>query len=591
VAYKVDRLNQVKHPAAITEQVVEVVEPAEAHELFCRLKISFVIAVPFFVRGSLLGTLSLMWTKPDHHSIADDLALTEELAARVAVALDNARLFSEAQLLNAELDNRVLKRTRQLQKTKLRLSKEVEDRKRAEEKYRQLNIELEERIIERTHQLENANRKLRHEIFDRERAENALRSSLEKTRELYQISQSLGLANTPNELLTILLSSTLLGSVVRASVAIFDQVWRKDGPVPAFCTILTAWNKQPQSLLYTGQKMTLAEYGLVKPYSRSQPLIIPEIKSDSRISETMRRRLMSTGAVGSIIFPLIAGGEWYGLMSLHFDQIIKIKAGDIRHLRGMVDEMAVGIHNFILLRTEAQARQEAEEANNLKLKFLAMVSHELRTPLTSIKGFSATLLADDVEWTAENQRDFIETISVEADKLSELIEQLLDLSRLEAGAIRINPKRVAWNQVISTSMSQLNALTSNHQLVIDEIPSDLPALIVDVARVSQVITNLVDNSVKYSPQNTTIVLTTEKLSDQFIKVSVIDEGIGIPLEARGRIFEAFQQLEFKKSKTYGAGLGLAICRGLIEAHGGRIWVDEHRGNGATLSFTLPIAGE
>lgn len=588
-AYKVVRSNQVEYIPVITEQMIEMVESADERDLLRKLKLSSVIIVPLFARGHSLGTLSLIWAESDHYYTADDLTLTEELARRTALALDNARLFSEAQRLNTELEERVLKRTHQLQRTNLRLSKEIEDRKLAEEKYRELNVDLEERVMERTRQLENANQNLQNEIFERELADNALRASLQKTHELYEISQSMGLINNPDELLPLLLSSSLLKSVARASVAVFDQVWRKDGPVPPFCTILTAWNKQPETLLYIGQKMTLMEYGLIEPYSRLKPLIIADIQSDARVSETMRQRLMNIGVAGSILFPLIANDEWYGMMSLHFDQVVAINASDIRHVQGMVDEAAMGIHNFILLKTEAQARQEAEKANNLKLKFLAMISHELRTPLTSIKGFSTTLLADDVEWTAENQHDFIETINVEADKLSDLIEQLLDLSRLEAGTIRINPQQVEWGQIALTSMAQLNVLTINHHLVIDEPPSDFPPLNVDVARVSQVITNLVSNSVKYSARNTTITISTEKLSDQFVKVSIMDEGMGIPPEARSRVFEAFQQLEYEKRGTKGAGLGLAICRGLIEAHGGRIWVDDHTGEGTTLSFTLPIA--
>jgi signal transduction histidine kinase len=108
-------------------------------------------------------------------------------------------------------------------------------------------------------------------------------------------------------------------------------------------------------------------------------------------------------------------------------------------------------------------------------------------------------------------------------------------------------------------------------------------------RISQVLANLVNNAVKYSPQNTTITIETEKLSSEHIKVSVVDEGMGIPREARSHVFEAFQQLDRDRVGTQGAGLGLAICRGLIEAHGGKIWVDEHAGKGATISFTLPIA--
>jgi PAS domain S-box-containing protein len=590
-AYKVVRSNQAEYVPVITEQMIETVESADARDLLRKLKISSVIIVPLFARGHSLGTLSLIWAESDHFYTADDLALTEELARRAALALDNARLFSEAQRLNAELEERVLKRTHQLQRTNLRLSQEVEDRKLAEEKYRELSIDLEERVIERTRQLEHANQNLQREVFERELADNALRSSLQKMSELYEISRTMGIVNTPDELLQVLLSSSLLESAIRASVAIFDQIWRKDGPAPASCMILTAWNKQPGILLHIGQKMTLMEYGLIEPYSRLEPLIIADIQSDSRVSETMRQRLMNIGVVGSILFPLIAGGEWYGMLSLHFNRTAAINANDIRHLQGLVDEAAMGIHNFILFRTEAQARQEAEAANNLKLKFLAMISHELRTPLTSIKGFSTTLLADDVEWKPENQRDFIETINVEADKLSDLIEQLLDLSRLEAGTMRINPQPVEWSQIVLTSMAQLNALAINHHLVINETQPDLPALNVDVTRVSQVITNLVSNSVKYSSRNTTITISTEKLSNHFIKVSVLDEGMGIPPESRSRVFESFQQLEHERRSTQGAGLGLAICRGLIEAHGGRIWVDNHTGDGTTISFTLPIADE
>jgi two-component system sensor histidine kinase KdpD len=149
---------------------------------------------------------------------------------------------------------------------------------------------------------------------------------------------------------------------------------------------------------------------------------------------------------------------------------------------------------------------------------------------------------------------------------------------------------VEWDQIILTSLPQINALTVNHQLVITETEPDFPILNVDIMRISQVITNLVANAVKYSPKNTTITIATEKLSDKFIKVRVVDEGMGIPPEARNQIFEAFHQLDREKGGTQGAGLGLSICHGLIEAHGGRIWVDDdHEGAGTTMSFTLPIA--
>ncbi len=590
-SYKVIRTNQSEYYPIVPPEMINSIPDPERRDLAQKLGLSSFMIVPLSARGHIFGTLSLIWAESNHHYSPDDLTLAEELGRRAALAFDNARLYAEAQNLNAELEDRVNRRTMQLQRTNARLVGEVNERKLVEEQFRRLNVELEERVTERTSQLKIANQNLQREIFERELADEALQSSLQKTRELYEISQTMGLVNTPDELLQALLSSSYLASVIRASVAIFDRVWQKDEDMlPGFCTILTAWNKQGKTLLYLGQEMKLAEYGLVEPYLRSEPVFIADIRYDPRVNEVMRQRLIAMDVVGSLIFPLVAGGEWYGALSLHFDQVNVLNTNNIRHLQGLVDEVAMGIYNFRILEAEAHARHEAEEANKSKMKFLGMVSHELRTPLTSIKGFSTTLLADDVEWPAETQRDFIETISSEADKLTELIEQLLNLSRLEAGAIRINPRRVEWDQIILTSLPQINVLTVDHQLVITETEADFPVLYVDVMRISQVITNLVANAVKYSPKNTTITISTEKLSDKFIKVRVIDEGMGIPSEARNQIFEAFHQLDREKGGTQGAGLGLSICYGLIEAHGGRIWVDdEHAGAGTTMSFTLPIA--
>jgi two-component system sensor histidine kinase KdpD len=153
--------------------------------------------------------------------------------------------------------------------------------------------------------------------------------------------------------------------------------------------------------------------------------------------------------------------------------------------------------------------------------------------------------------------------------------------------MRILPQRVSWDEILLTATAQMHALAPNHQLFFESQP-DLPLLKVDIIRVPQVLTNLVNNAVKYSPQNSSITISAVRDSNEFVKISVSDHGFGIPPEARNRIFEPFQQLERERAGMKGAGLGLAICRGLIDAHGGRIWVDEHDGQGATISFTLPV---
>jgi PAS domain S-box-containing protein len=239
-----------------------------------------------------------------------------------------------------------------------------------------------------------------------------------------------------------------------------------------------------------------------------------------------------------------------------------------------------------LLAIEAEARREAERANELKLKFLAMISHELRTPLTSIKGFASTLLADDVSWDIASQHDFIETINVEADKLTEMIEQLLDLSRIEAGTLRISPAECSMEEVFTSAMPQLQMLATEHQLHI-ELPEGLPKIKADCQRIGQVLTNLVGNASKYTPPQTRVAVTVRQAGTS-IEVCVADEGPGIPDEDREQLFQAFRRGDGAQRRTRGTGLGLAICKALIEAHGGRIWLQEHPGPGTTMCFNLPV---
>lgn len=235
---------------------------------------------------------------------------------------------------------------------------------------------------------------------------------------------------------------------------------------------------------------------------------------------------------------------------------------------------------------EQAARAEAEKANQLKMQFLAMISHELRTPLTSIKGFSSTLLAEDVHFTPEDQREYLRIIDQEADSLKELIEQLLDLSRLQAGTMSILPEPILVKQLVDMVYPSLKMLTPQHKLVVKV--SDKPLVIrVDATRIGQVISNLVHNAVKFSPPDTNVMLQVMR-EDRYVRFDVKDQGVGIPTEERPHLFEAFRQIERKSHIQTGAGLGLAICKGLVEAHGGKIWIADSEATGTTISFTLPV---
>ncbi len=545
------------------------------------------ISVPLVAHNRILGLCTFVQSDSGRHYDASDLELAERIAGQAALSLDNAMLYAETRKLNSDLELRVEERTSQLKSAITQLQNQIAERQNAENQVRILNTELENRIAERTSQLEQVNLDLQKEIIDRQQASQMLQDLLARTSELYRISQTIGTVRTPQEVLKVLLSSRYLKNVSRASIAILDRTWIENAPPPNGCFILAEWNRGRRQPGFTNQHFSLEEYGLALAVPFRKPVIIPDIQAVMELPEPVRKRFSSLQTHSLIILPLIASGEWYGLLSLHFKTRRMTKMDDLLHMRGLVDETAIVIKNMRLLEAESQARQEAERANALKLKFLGMVSHELRTPLTSIKGFATTLMADDVIWPPDKQRSFLETINKESDTLHDLIEQLLDLSRLEAGILRIHQEHISMNKVLESALPQLHALTTEHNLVV-KVPGGLPLIFGDDLRISQVLTNLVSNAAKYSPPGSQITISMHQTGGM-IQTDVADQGPGIPPHDRERVFEAFQQLENGAgNNTKGAGLGLAICKGLIESQNGKIWIQDHLSPGATISFTLPL---
>lgn len=255
-----------------------------------------------------------------------------------------------------------------------------------------------------------------------------------------------------------------------------------------------------------------------------------------------------------------------------------------RTLEAQVEERSAALAQA--LEREREARAEADRANAFKTQLLGMISHELRTPLTSIVGFTSTLLAEDVNWDADSQTDFLRTILTESEKLKELVDQLLQASRIEAGQLDVSPEPVSLSTIMTVARTQLETLTVQHNLII-EVPEDLPELLADVRRVAQVLTNLVKNAALHSPPDSAIVIASRE-EDGVVQVDVIDQGEGIPAEAREHIFEAFWRPE-REAQIGGAGLGLTICHSIVKAHGGEIWIQDNPPPGTTVSFTLPLA--
>jgi two-component system, OmpR family, sensor histidine kinase KdpD len=234
------------------------------------------------------------------------------------------------------------------------------------------------------------------------------------------------------------------------------------------------------------------------------------------------------------------------------------------------------------LTAEAEAARPIAEADRTRAALLAAVSHDLRTPLASAKAAVTSLRSRDVEWSAEDHDELLATADESLDKLIRLVENLLDMSRLQAGAMSVFPKPADLGEVIARSLDDLGP---GGRTVIVEVPADLPEVLVDPGILERVISNLLANALHYCPAGSPPLLTASSLGER-VELRVIDRGPGIPREQAGRMFVPFQRLG-DTDNTTGIGLGLALSKGLTEAMNGTLEPEETPGGGLTMLLSLP----
>lgn len=224
------------------------------------------------------------------------------------------------------------------------------------------------------------------------------------------------------------------------------------------------------------------------------------------------------------------------------------------------------------------------QADEVKSTFVSVISHELKTPVALIKGYVSTLRREDAEWDPEIVQDSLAVIEEEADRLAEMIENLLEASRLQAGGYKLKRADVALPPLVKRIAERMQTQTTRHTIQID-IADDFPVVFADESRLEQVLTNLIGNAIKYTPSGT-IRIHGEVRPRQVI-VCVSDEGPGIAPEDIPHVFDRFYRAPEMARHTKGAGLGLYLTKAIIEEHGGRIWVDNQPGQGARFCFSLP----
>lgn len=261
----------------------------------------------------------------------------------------------------------------------------------------------------------------------------------------------------------------------------------------------------------------------------------------------------------------------------------RLTTDDRRVLRAFTDQLAVALRSREL-QAEAANAELLAQANELRTALLRAVSHDLRTPLSSIKASATTLLAEDVTWTADNVRELLTTIDAEADRLNKLIENLLDMSRLQGGTVDLVQQVVGLDEVVAQAVASLGGRARD---VVIDIPDDLAPIRCDPALLERAIANVVDNASAWSPPGRPVKIEGACI-DASVELRVIDRGPGIPERARETVFQPFQRLGDQQTDT-GVGLGLAVARGFVDALGGDLAVEDTPGGGTTMVFRFKAA--
>jgi signal transduction histidine kinase len=235
-----------------------------------------------------------------------------------------------------------------------------------------------------------------------------------------------------------------------------------------------------------------------------------------------------------------------------------------------------------------QDMTEHKKLDQLKDDFIGLVSHELRSPMTVITGAINTALTEAERLSPEETRQLLKDASLESELLSHLLGNLLELSRVQASRLVLHAEAIDIKRVIQDAVERIKRQSSTHQFVV-KLPRKLPLVYADPLRLERILYNLLENAVKYSPQGGKIQVSA-KPEGEYLVIGVSDQGVGISPADQDKLFAPFQRLEeFRPEAARGVGLGLLVCRRLVEAHGGRIWVESKPGYGSTFFFTLPLS--
>lgn len=468
------------------------------------------------------------------------------------------------------------------------LAQDVTERKEVEQELQRYYEHLEERVRDRTAELEA-------EINERRRVEQDLARSYRLMTALNQVSARIQMTLEPGEVVRSL-GGAFQSMGLHSAVALRE---RDGGPMlvrhVSISSDAQARFDSEAGFSLLGSPIPEQTWPVAEIVHQGRARYLPD---QTAVAETLlpsvsttdldrRRRLLNLKRDHpAVLLPLVAEEVVLGLLAVWGKDLRK---EDVPALSVLADQVGNALERARLSHRAAEA-EILREVDRLRSELIANVSHEIRTPLGLVEVLSTSLLMEDVEFDRDVQREFLLGIKEATDRLRAIVENLLDLSRLESGRLILHRRPTDLVELVRVVAASMAAEAADHHLVLDLEGDDLVAE-ADADQVERVLVNLLSNAIKYSPHGSTIRVAGHTEGTQVVLL-VSDEGIGISQEEQEQIFERFYRVASETTqRVAGVGLGLAVCRGIVEAHGGRIWVESQPGRGSTFHVSLPVDAE
>ena len=415
-----------------------------------------------------------------------------------------------------------------------------------------------------------------------------------RTRELHALTEVSKTLTAPLEM------ETLLGAVMDKLTDVLDpaevgaiMLWDESAgifrPAAAFGYDLTVMQEMG---LRAGESITGKAFDAGIACLYATPDQVAAAMADMRsANQTVMTRALSSDIRprSAVAAPLRVGDHRYGVLVLEtLNGPAEFSASDLPLVQTLADLIALAIDRA-RLEAEAIAVRDAQQVDRLRSEVMATLSHELRTPLGSIKGYATALQLEEITWSDEKRDEFLRLIDEECDNLQSMISDILDSSLIDVGQLVIQRQPVRLQHLAREVADDMQRRTDSHRLIVD-FASGFPIVDADPRRFRQVLRNIVDNAIKYSPNGGLIVIRGEVRTKDVV-VSIADQGVGISPEDLIPLFEKYFRVKAPTGyHVAGTGLGLPVARAIVEAHGGRIWAESKVGQGTTLYFSLPSTG-